>query len=80
MDPQVIEVFNFLEMHLYRGRKKTKKSFSSKGHAEQMAAWLQFLRGQTEHPFPYEKSRASMLLTFAVLESIQRAKAVRVAA
>jgi predicted dehydrogenase len=58
----VIEVFNFLEMHLYRGRKKTKKSFSSKGHAEQIAAWLQFLRGQTEHPFSYEKSRPSMLL------------------
>ncbi len=75
----VIEVFNFLEMHLYRGRKKMKKSFSSKGHAEQMAAWLQFLRGQKEHPFPYEKSRTSMLLTFAVLESIQQGKAVQVA-
>jgi predicted dehydrogenase len=75
----VIELFNFLEMQIYRGRKKTKKSFSSKGHAEQMAAWLRFLRGQSEHPFPHEKSRASMLLTFAVLESIQQGKTVRVA-
>jgi len=74
----VIEVFNFLEMHLYRGRKKTKKSFSSKGHAEQIAAWLQFLRGETEHPFPYEKSRASMVLTFALLEAIQQGRSVRV--
>ena len=73
----VVEIFNFLEMQIYRGRKKTKKSFNSKGHAEQMAAWLRFLRGETEHPFPYEKSRASMLLTFALLESIQQGRAVR---
>ena len=73
----VVETFNFLEMQIYRGRKKTKKTFASKGHAEQMRAWLQFLRGQSEHPFPYEKSRTSMLLTFAVLESIQQGRAVR---
>lgn len=72
----VVEVSNFLEMQVYRGRKKTKKSFSSKGHAEQVAAWLGYLRGQTEHPFPYEQSRTSMLLTFAVLESIQQRRAV----
>jgi len=46
------------------------------GHAEEMAAWADFLRGQTEHPLAYEKSRVSMLLTFAVLESIQRTNAV----
>jgi hypothetical protein len=76
----VIELFNFLEMNIYRGRKKTKKSFNSKGHAEQMHAWARFLRGETEHPFPYENSRTSMLLTFALLESIQQRRAVRVAA
>lgn len=73
----VVELFNFLEMHIYRGRKKAKKSFNSKGHGEQVAAWLKFLRGQSEHPFPYEKSRTSMLLTFAVLESIQQGRPVR---
>jgi hypothetical protein len=73
----VVEVFNFLEMHVYRGRKKQKKTFRSKGHAEQMAAWLGFLRGQTEQPFPYEQSRTSMLLTFGVLESIQQGRPVR---
>jgi predicted dehydrogenase/threonine dehydrogenase-like Zn-dependent dehydrogenase len=73
----VIELFNFLEMHLYRGRKKTKKSFNSKGHPEQIAAWLQFLRGHTEHPLPYQKSRTSMLLTFAVLEAIQSGRSIR---
>jgi predicted dehydrogenase/threonine dehydrogenase-like Zn-dependent dehydrogenase len=74
----VIELFNFLEMNLYRGRKKTKKTFSSKGHAEQITAWLQFLLGRSEHPFPYRLSRTSMLLTFAVLESIQQQKAVEI--
>jgi predicted dehydrogenase/threonine dehydrogenase-like Zn-dependent dehydrogenase len=72
----VAEVFNFLELHVYRDRKRTKHSYSSKGHAEQMAAWLQFLRGQAEHPFPYEKSRISMLLTFAVVQSIQQGGSV----
>lgn len=75
----VIEVANFLEMNLFRGRKKTKKSFPSKGHAEQMEAWLTFLKGTREHPFPYEKSRISMLLTFAVLQSIQSGRAVEMA-
>jgi len=73
----VLEVFNFLEMHLYRGRKKTTQKFNSKGHAEQMAAWLSFLKGESDHPFPYERSRTSMLLTFAVLHSIQQGRAVR---
>jgi predicted dehydrogenase len=72
----VIELFNFLEMNIYRGRKKTSKSFRSKGHAEQMLAWGRFLKGRAEHPFPYEQSRASMLLTFAVMESIQQRRAV----
>ena len=74
----VVELFNYLEMNVYRGRKKTRKTFGSKGHAEQVSAWLKFLRGESEHPFPYEKSRGSMLLTFAVLESIQQGRAVRV--
>jgi len=34
------------------------------------------LRGQTGHPLPYEESRVSMLLTFAVLESIRQARSV----
>jgi predicted dehydrogenase/threonine dehydrogenase-like Zn-dependent dehydrogenase len=72
----VVDVANFMEMTVHRGRKKTKQSFSSKGHGEQMAAWLQFLRGRTEHPFPYEKSRPGMLLTFAALQSIQEGRAV----
>jgi predicted dehydrogenase/threonine dehydrogenase-like Zn-dependent dehydrogenase len=72
----VCEIVNYQELTVYRGRQRTRTKYSSKGHAEQMAAWLAFLRGEAEHPFPYEKSRGSMVLTFAVLESIQQGGAV----
>ena len=49
---------------------------SSKGHAEQVAAWLKYLKGETPHPLPYEQSRQAMRLTFAALESIQKSCAV----
>jgi predicted dehydrogenase len=72
----VAEILNFQELVVHRGRKKTTHSCNGKGHAEQMAAWLAFLRGEGEHPLPYEQSRQSMLLTFAVLDSIQQARSV----
>jgi hypothetical protein len=68
----VAEINNYQQLVLYRGRQKKEFSYNSKGHAEQMAAWQLFLRGQADHPFPYAEARRSMLLTFAVLESIQR--------
>jgi len=74
----VAEITNFQELVVHRGRKRKSISTSSKGHAEELAAWAQFLRGQTAHPLPYEKSRVSMQLTFAVLESIQKAASVDV--
>jgi predicted dehydrogenase len=72
----VAECSNFMELQVYQGRKRRKSSYSSKGHAEQMAAWLRFLQGQAEHPFPYERSRPGMGVTFAVLESIQQCRAI----
>jgi predicted dehydrogenase/threonine dehydrogenase-like Zn-dependent dehydrogenase len=72
----VAEVINFQELIVHRGRKRKSFSYSSKGHAEEMYAWLQFLRGQAEHPLPYEQSRVSMQLTFAVLESIRRGSSI----
>ena len=72
----VAECINFMELHLYQNRRRKKTSYSSKGHAEQMTAWLQFLRGQAEHPFPYEHSRPGMDVTFAVLASIQQSRAI----
>ncbi len=72
----VAEVHNFLELQVWRDRKHTKEKYSSKGHAEQMKAWLQFLRGDSDHPFPYESSRQSMALTFAAARSIKEGRSV----
>lgn len=72
----VAEIENFQKLVVHRGRKVSKYSFGGKGHGEQMVAWLAYLRGEAEHPIPYEQTRQSMLLTFAVLESIQAGRAV----
>jgi predicted dehydrogenase/threonine dehydrogenase-like Zn-dependent dehydrogenase len=72
----VAELTNFQELVLYRQRKRNRFRYSSKGHSEQMAAWLAFLHGAAEHPFPYVESRRSMELTFATLEAIQKAGVV----
>jgi predicted dehydrogenase/threonine dehydrogenase-like Zn-dependent dehydrogenase len=72
------EATNFQKLVLHRGGKKQTYSYTSKGHAEEMAAWAAFLRGEAPHPLAYAESRASMLLTFAVLESIQKASTVSV--
>jgi predicted dehydrogenase/threonine dehydrogenase-like Zn-dependent dehydrogenase len=72
----VAEITEFQQLVVHRGRKKQSFSYSSKGHAEEMAAWAGFLRGQAPLPLPYEQGRASMALTFAVLDSIQQGRAV----
>ena len=74
----VAELTNFQELAIHRGRRKSAHSFSSKGHAEEMAAWLAFLRGAAAHPLPYDQSRQSMVLTFAVLESIQQGRSIAI--
>lgn len=72
----VAELLNFQQLIVHRQRRRTRHRYHSKGHAEQMAAWAGFLRAEAEHPFPYPESRPGMLLTFAVLESIQQARPV----
>jgi len=72
----VAEITNFQELIIHHGRKRTKKTFQGKGHAEQMAAWCAYLHGEAPHPFPYEETRQSMKLTFAVLRAIQSARTI----
>lgn len=74
----VAEMTNCHDVVFHRGRRRQSFSSGSKGHAEEMRAWMEFLRGQAEHPLPYAQARASMQLTFAALESIQQARAVEV--
>mgnify|MGYP002623298307 FL=1 len=72
----VAEITNFQELVVHQKRARKKTASSSKGHPEQMAEWGQFLKGQSAHPLPYEQARTSMLLTFAALESVQKAASV----
>jgi predicted dehydrogenase/threonine dehydrogenase-like Zn-dependent dehydrogenase len=65
------ELQNFKTLNIHRNRKHTSRDFDGKGHAEQMAAWTGFLRGERPHPVPFEQVRRSMLLTFAAVEAIQ---------
>lgn len=72
----VVECENFMTLSIFRRRKESVKKFSSKGHAEEMAAWLAFLKDGAAHPLPYEQARQSMRLTFAVLDSIREGQSV----
>lgn len=74
----VAEVENFQRLTVHRGRKRTRRTCHGKGHAEQMAAWAAFLRGEAAHPFPYAEARRSMALTFAALRAIRENRAVEV--
>ncbi len=71
----VAEIENFQQLAVHRGRRRSVRKFAGKGHAEEMAAWAAFLRGQAEHPMPYDEAHRSMELTFAVLEAIQGGEA-----
>ncbi len=75
----VAECENFMNLSIFQKREETVKKFSSKGHAEEMAAWLAFLKGEAEHPMPYAQSRQSMVLTFAVLEAIRERRSISLA-
>ena len=72
----VIECENFMKLSLFQQRKQTVKKFASKGHAEEMAAWLAFLQTGAVHPLPYDQARQSMRLTFAVLDSIREGRSI----
>lgn len=72
----VCECENFMKLSIFKQCKETVKKFASKGHAEEMAAWLAFLKDAAPHPLPYEQARQSMRLTFAVLESIREGRSI----
>lgn len=72
----IVECENFMKLSMFRKRKATVKKFASKGHAEEMAAWLAFLKDGAAHPLPYEQARQSMRLTFATLDSIREGRSI----
>jgi predicted dehydrogenase len=72
----VAECENFQSLTVHRRRKTQTRKFGSKGHQEEMEAWLAFLQGAAEHPLPFDQARQSMLLTFAALDSIREHRAI----
>ncbi len=72
----VAECVNFQTLRFHERRKTRARRFGSKGHAEEMAAWLAFLQGKEPHPLPYAESRQSMRLTFAVLRALRENRVV----
>jgi len=74
----VAEIANFQRLKIHRGRKEKSFNYNSKGHAEEIQAWLKFLHANAEHPLAYAQARRSMLLTFAALESIRQGSSVDV--
>jgi predicted dehydrogenase/threonine dehydrogenase-like Zn-dependent dehydrogenase len=74
------ELQNFKTLAIHRQRKRTSRDFAGKGHAEQMAAWTAFLRGERPHPVAFEETRRSMLLTFAAVEAIQHGRSIEIEA
>ena len=74
----VADVINFQSLAIHQSGSRKRFRYGSKGHAEQMAAWLAFLHSEAEHPLPYATARQSMRLTFSVLESIREARSVEV--
>ncbi len=75
----VAECENFQRLTLYQQRKTSVMKFASKGHAEEMAAWLAFLKGTAPHPLPHAQSRQGMLLSFAALDSIREGRSITLA-
>ncbi len=67
----VAECENFMKLTVWKNRKAKVSKHASKGHAEEMAAWLGFLKDGKPHPLPDVSSRQSMRLTFAVVRAIR---------
>ena len=67
----VAECENFMKLTVWENRKPKATKHASKGHSEEMAAWLGFLKDGKPHPLPDAQSRESMRLTFAVVGAIR---------
>lgn len=74
------EIVNFRTLDLHARRHRVTHRYRGKGHAEQMAAWAAFLRGEAPHPVQFEEARRSTLLALATLEALQSERTVEVVA
>jgi predicted dehydrogenase/threonine dehydrogenase-like Zn-dependent dehydrogenase len=73
----IAESENALTLTVYEKRRRRQHKYSSKGHAEEMWAWAQYLMGQGAHPMSWASIHQSMQLTFAVMRSIRENRTVQ---
>jgi len=72
----VMEMTNFQEVRCWKKGRKEALRFQSKGHAEEIKVWGDFLRGEKPHPFEYPAIWTSMNLVFMAAKSIQSGSSI----
>ncbi|MBL9118254.1 MAG: bi-domain-containing oxidoreductase [Verrucomicrobiaceae bacterium] len=72
----VLECENFTKVNTFYHRQTKVSRHTSKGHAEELAAWLSFLEGKTTHPMPMASVHRAMMTTFAISQSIREARII----
>ena len=72
----VAECENFMKLTVWKNRRAKVTKHASKGHAEEMAAWLGFLKDGKPHPLPDAQARQSMRLTFAVVAAAREGRVI----
>lgn len=72
----VAECENFMRLTVWKNRKAKVSKHASKGHAEEMGAWLGFLKDGKPHPLPDAQARQSMRLTFAVVRAVRENRTI----
>ena len=72
----VWESENAMTLKRHGGSGSVGRVAASKGHAEEMQAWLAFLKGNAAHPMSWQSIQWAMALTFAAGRSIREARTV----
>jgi predicted dehydrogenase len=71
-----VDCLDFRQLVLHQKRKRRVLRFGSKGHAEEMQQWLDFLLVNQPHPQSFDSLLQAMLLTFTVLDSVREQRAI----
>ncbi|MCB1227586.1 MAG: bi-domain-containing oxidoreductase [Verrucomicrobiales bacterium] len=67
----VAELTDFRRLTVHAGGRSRTTTYRSKGHAEEMEAWLAFLRGDAPHPLPLQEAMATTAATFDLADALQ---------
>jgi predicted dehydrogenase/NADPH:quinone reductase-like Zn-dependent oxidoreductase len=68
---RTLRLTNFQRLEDFHDRRSRVTTYASKGHAEEMMAWLSYLAGEAAHPLPLRDAAASTLLTLSAAEALR---------